>query len=47
MPKVHWILQEERQAILDYCRDKTGESYRRLTYQMLDKNIVAVIPTGS
>ncbi len=45
MPKSYWLLPLEREAILAYCKDKTDEGYRRLTYQMLDKNIVAVSPS--
>jgi len=45
MPKSYWLLPLEREAILVYCKDKTDEGYRRLTYQMLDKNIVAVSPS--
>lgn len=44
-PREHWLLPEEKKAILDYCQDKVGEGYRRLTYQMLDANIVAVSPS--
>ena len=44
-PKAYWLLPLEREAIIVYCRDKTDEGYRRLTYQMLDKNIVAVSPS--
>ncbi len=43
--KSHWLLPEERAAILSYCKDKTDEGYRRLTYMMLDADIVAVSPS--
>lgn len=42
--KDHWILPEERQAIIEYCRTRSDEGYRRLTYMMLDADIVAVSP---
>ena len=45
IPRYFWILPWEREAILDYCRDKLEEGYRRLTYMMLDENIVAVSPS--
>jgi transposase InsO family protein len=45
IPKAHWLLPEERESILNYCRDRIGEGYRRLTYRMLDENIVAVSPS--
>jgi transposase InsO family protein len=40
----HWILPDERQAILDYCCTRLEEGYRRLTYMMLDADVVAVSP---
>jgi transposase InsO family protein len=39
------LLPEERKRIIEYCRNKPGEGYRRLTYMMLDENIVAVSPS--
>ena len=45
IPKSHWLVPEEREAIIDYCRNKIGEGYRRLTYMMLDENIAAVSPS--
>lgn len=45
IPKKHWILDWEREAIINYSRLHVGEGYRRLTYMMLDENIVAVSPS--
>ncbi len=45
VPKKHWILPQERAAIIDYCQDKIEQCYRRLTYMMLDDNIAAVSPS--
>ena len=45
IPKLHWILPQERQAIIDYCRPFLEEGYRRLSYIMLDNDIVAVSPS--
>jgi len=45
VPRYFWILPHEREAILNYCRDKLEEGYRRLTYIMLDDDIVAVSPS--
>ena len=45
IPKSHWILPDEREAILEYCNDKLEEGYRRLTYMMLDEDIAAVSPS--
>jgi putative transposase len=45
IPRYFWILPRERKAILNYCKDKLEEGYRRLTYMMLDDDIVAVSPS--
>lgn len=42
----HWLLPEERQAIIDYARTHTLEGYRRLTYMMMDEDIVAASPAS-
>jgi putative transposase len=44
VPKKHWILPQERSAIVDYCQHRIEQGYRRLTYMMLDDNIAAVSP---
>ena len=44
IPRSHWLLEEEREAIIRYCREKIEEGYRRLTYMMLDEDVVAVSP---
>lgn len=45
IPKKHWILNWEREAIISYAQTHMGEGYRRLTYMMIDDNIVAVSPS--
>jgi transposase InsO family protein len=45
IPRDHWILAQEREAIIAYCSDKLEDGYRRLTYMMLDEDIVAVSPS--
>lgn len=47
IPKSHWVLPQEREAILEYCKDKLEEGYRRLTYMMLDEDIAAVSPSST
>lgn len=47
IPKVHWLLPEEKEKILMFCKNRLGDGYRRLTYIMLDKNIVAVSPSST
>lgn len=44
MPRDWWLEDWERQAILDYHRKHPDEGYRRLTYMMLDADVVAVSP---
>ena len=53
IPKKHWLTPEEREAILNYARSKIGdgayfikEGYRRLTYQMIDEDIVYCSPAS-
>ena len=41
----HWLLWWEYMRIIAYRRAHTEEGYRRLTYMMLDENIVAVSPS--
>ena len=45
LPRDFWISEWEKRAILDYHADHPSEGYRRLTYMMLDANIVAVSPS--
>lgn len=45
MPRDTWIEPAERQAILDFHDRNPLEGYRRLTFMMLDQNIVAVSPS--
>jgi transposase InsO family protein len=46
VPRGHWIQPWERELIVQFCRGKVGlEGYRRLTYMMLDENVVAVSPS--
>lgn len=40
----HWLLPEERQAIISYARSHPVDGYRRLTYMMMDDDVVAVSP---
>ena len=47
VPKENWLLDWEKQAIIEYAKSNTGEGYRRLTYLMLDEDIVAVSPSST
>ena len=44
MPRDHWLEDWEKQAIMDYHRQHPSEGYRRLTFMMLDDDVVAVSP---
>lgn len=44
-PRGHWSVEWEKQAIIKYAKSHPAEGYRRLTYMMIDDNIVAVSPS--
>ena len=46
IPRDHWIEPHEKQAILDYHERYPHEGYRRLTFVMLDEDVVAVSPSS-
>ena len=46
IPRDFWLEQWERDAITDYFRKHPTEGYRRLTYMMMDADIVAVSPSS-
>ena len=46
IPRDFWLEQWEIDAIIHYYRDNPDDGYRRLTYMMLDANIVAVSPSS-
>lgn len=41
-PRGHWLLEEEKQAILEFALKHPEEGYRRLCYMMLDADVAAV-----
>lgn len=45
VPRDHWIEPEERQRIIDFALAYPLEGYRRLTFMMLDRDLVAVSPS--
>lgn len=45
IPKQHWLLDWEREAIINYAKNNSEQGYRRLTYMMIDDDIVAVSPS--
>jgi len=47
IPKAHWLLPEEREAIVTYAsQGHLQAGYRRMSYLMLDANIVAASPSS-
>jgi transposase InsO family protein len=46
IPRDFWLADWEKQAIIAYYHDHPLEGYRRLTYMMMDDDIVAVSPSS-
>lgn len=46
IPRDHWLEEWEKQAIKDFHNDNPLEGYRRLTFMMLDRDIVAASPSS-
>jgi len=46
VPRDFWLLDTEKQSILDFQELYPLEGYRRLTYMMIDSGIVAVSPSS-
>jgi putative transposase len=47
IPRDFWLEDWEREAIIRFCIANPLEGYRRLTFMMLDRNIVAVSPAST
>ena len=45
VPRDHWIEDWERQRIIDYFDCHPLDEYRRLTFMMLDEDVVALSPS--
>ncbi len=46
LPKQHWLTETEKEAIVTYFTSHSEIGYRRLSYIMLDENVVAVSPSS-
>jgi len=46
IPRDFWLEEWERQRIVEYYKANSGEGYRRLTFMMLDDDVVAVSPSS-
>jgi len=47
VPRDHWLEDWERQAIIDYHAKHPLDGYRRLTFMMIDDDVVAVSPSST
>jgi putative transposase len=47
VPRDHWLEPWEREAIVDFHDRHPLEGYRRLTFMLLDANVVAVSPSST
>ncbi len=47
IPRDFWLEEWEKQAIIDFHHQYPNEGYRRLTFMMLDNDIVAVSPSST
>lgn len=45
-PKDGWLLEWEKKAIIKFYLENKKEGYRRVTYMMIDANVVAVSPSS-
>lgn len=46
IPRDFWLTEAEKRRIIAYYQDHPLEGYRRLTYMMIDNDIVAVSPSS-
>jgi len=46
VPRDFWLTEEEKKAILNFQEQFPLEGYRRLTYMMIDADVVAVSPSS-
>jgi len=45
IPRDHWVTPEERRAVIEYHDTHADNGYRRLTYMMMDDDVVALSPS--
>ena len=46
IPRDHWLEDWEKEAIFDFHHENPLEGYRRLTFMMLDRDVVAASPSS-
>jgi putative transposase len=46
IPRLHWLMEEEKEAIVEYARsNEDKEGYRRLCYRMIDEGVAYASPS--
>ncbi len=46
IPRDHWLTDGEKSRIIDYYAEHSASGYRRLTYMMMDADVLAVSPAS-
>lgn len=46
VPRDHWLEEWEKNAIIDFYRSHPDDGYRRMTYRLMDADIVAASPSS-
>jgi putative transposase len=46
VPRDHWLTEDERARICNFARGHPDEGYRRMTFMMLDADVVACSPSS-
>lgn len=46
VPRDHWLLDDEKKAIVDFHEKYPLEGYRRLAFMMIDQDVVAASPSS-
>lgn len=46
VPRDHWLEDWEKNAIIDFYRSHPDDGYRRMTYRLMDADIVAASPSS-
>ena len=46
IPRDYWLQDWEKQAIINFYQEHPNEGYRRLTFMMIDADVVAVSPSS-
>lgn len=46
IPRDHWLEDWEKRAVIDFYQAHPGDGYRRVTYMLMDADIVAVSPSS-